>query len=399
MKTVSNIRRTGLTLVELLVVIAIMGLLTALMVPQVRLINKDRNIREAARVVGTALAQARDRAVATGAAGLMIQRNTNLQDGNNSYYGGTRLYLMRKVPNYQGEDAYVTVIDLPDDPNDPTIDLVDITVSIPKPYQWDDPAKEKVIQLGDRIRLNHGSIRYPIIGLPLSGGGPNIPGRINLRIGLPGDPADPATTAGELVLPKPVANTNTPFPFVIERLPRKIESSRVDLPDGYIIDLRYSGYWNGTNGTTTEFAVLDDDQPIELIFNQDGSLDRLRVQGAVSAADAPGAPYNARGAIDLLVTEYRPEDALLVPGRDLNLNIDLTLRETVARAVLANSASLWVTLSHQTGGVNVGYNEPPTAADRAENWDPNTNDWIYDPVLWEVYQARGMSRDRTSANQ
>ena len=356
MKTVSNIRRTGLTLVELLVVIAIMGLLTALIVPQVRLINKDRNIREAARVVGTALAQARDRAVATGAAGLMIQRNTNLQDGNAAYYGGTRLYLMRKVPNYQGEDAYVTYLGGPNS-------LVGITVSIPKPYQWDDPAKEKVIQLGDRIRLNHGSIRYPIIGLPPNGGGPNVPGRINLRIGLPGNPAD--LYGGEVVLPRPVENTNTPIPFVIERTPRKIESSRVDLPDGYIIDLRYSGYWNGT---TTDFAVVDDQEPIEMIFNRDGSLDRLRVDSVYG-----GAPYNARGAIDLLVTEYRPNDANLVGV-------------PAAQAVLGNPAALWVTLGHQTGGVSVGNNSPPTVS-------------VSSDVQSLILAARGMSRDRTSANQ
>ncbi|MCH2182065.1 MAG: prepilin-type N-terminal cleavage/methylation domain-containing protein, partial [Mariniblastus sp.] len=173
MKTTFNNRRTGLTLVELLVVIAIMSLLTALIVPQVRLINKDRNIREAGRVVGTTLTQARDRAIATGAAGLMIERNLNLNVGESVFYGGTRLYLMRKLPNFQGEDAVVGTSSVPGSP-------VEFTVTMDKPYKWDQQSpEERVIQVGDRMRLNHGSIRYPITGFS----DPGVPTKIKLRVG------------------------------------------------------------------------------------------------------------------------------------------------------------------------------------------------------------------------
>ena len=35
--------------------------------------------------------------------------------------------------------------------------------------------------------------------------------------------------------------TGTGLPFVVFRQPQKLESSRVELPEGYLVDLRYSG--------------------------------------------------------------------------------------------------------------------------------------------------------------
>ena len=349
-------KRAGLTLVELLVVIAVMALLTALIVPQVRLINKDRNIREAARVAGTALTQARDRAIATGAAGLMIERNTNLVDGNNAYYGGTRLYLMRNVPNYvddhgQGAEVMSGVGG-------------GYVVKIRKPWEQD---QQQVIRVGDKIRLNNSSVRYRIMSVS-----PGVDMLGNPALVLTLDAGQPVLPGNVAVSPLPAPRTGNGIPYTIERMPRKMKSSRIDLPEGYIIDLRYSGYWDGVNhggtGQTTEFAIAGDSTPVELHFGGDGSLDRLQV-----ASKGQGAPYFSRGSVDLFVTEYRPEDASLtgVPA---------------AKAILANPAALWVTLSHQTGGVNVGYNSPPT--------DPTINS-----IQGLIISARGLSRDRTSASQ
>ena len=374
MKIVFKIRRTGLTIVELLVVIAIMVILTAVMVPQVRLVNKDRNIREAARVVGTSIGQARDRAIATGGAGLRIERNFNLVDGTNAYYGGTRLYVMRNVPNYQGEGA--TVVRAPVDMEPPPSPEVNFDVFIPKPYQWD---VQPVIKVGDRIRFNHGSILYPIVGFPNDG--PVTPGQIKMRLGgYPDAEQDPG------ILPRPRITAGGPTSsFSIERSPRRIDSSRVDLPDGYIIDLRYSGHWSGNSSRfcipATGFVDPDSNPGIELYFGPDGSLDRMRVEGGLDVNDSSGQvvmlpvnsgnPYLPSGSVDFFVTEYRPSDAGLS-----GLN--------AAQAVLNNPASLWVTLGAQTGGVNIGYNSPPG----------NLN-----TVPQLITRARALSRDRTSANQ
>ncbi len=382
MYTRKNRQPAGLTIVELLVVISIMALLTALIVPQVRLINKDRNIREAARVVGTALTQARDRAIATGAAGLMIERNGNLfladeEPGYPVYYAGTRLYLMRHVPNYVDDHGEGASLELNNDG--------DYVVAIRAPWEQ---AQQAVIRPGDNICLNSSSVRYLIESVtPFTANATPY-----LRLGINTDAP----------LPAPVASVQggqpQPVPYTIERLPRKIESSVIDLPEGYIIDLRYSGYWNQnpfvkgplpTNvfDQTSEFTTYHPDsnsslvkESIELYFGKDGSLDRYRVPALGFL------PKLSRGSMDLFVTEYRPED-LINPAES-----GLELRGTRAKSILSNPASLWVTLSHQTGGVNVGYNEPPTAADRNEN--PG-----FDLVNWEIYQARDLSRDRTSASQ
>ena len=75
----------GFTLVEILVTITIMVILTALLIPNVRTVTKDRNAREAARLVGSIMSQASQRAVNDGVAGIVLFRNPNFfidVDGN-----------------------------------------------------------------------------------------------------------------------------------------------------------------------------------------------------------------------------------------------------------------------------------------------------------------------------
>ena len=62
----------GFTLVEILVTITIMVILTALLIPNVRTVTKDRNAREAARLVGSIMSQASQRAVNDGVAGIVL---------------------------------------------------------------------------------------------------------------------------------------------------------------------------------------------------------------------------------------------------------------------------------------------------------------------------------------
>jgi prepilin-type N-terminal cleavage/methylation domain-containing protein len=352
MKTTFKNKNSGLTLVELLVVIAIMGLLTALIVPQVRLVNQDRNIREAARVVGTSLTQARDRAIGNSApAGLLIERNTNLVFQNDVYYGGTRLYLMRNVPNYvddHGEGAEVG-----------TAPGSGYVVKIRKPWEQDE---QNVVRVGDEIRLNNSSVLYRITSV--------TPG-VNMLL-------QEALTLGiNTTSPLPVPVQGNGIPYVIERSPRKMESSRVDLPDGYIVDLRYSGPLDlrnangdlingGEDGqlkSATKFSIAGDTSDLILTFQPDGSLKNMGFNGRSALPS---------GSVYLYVTEYRPQD--FNPNDNEN---------GAAAKVLANPASLWVTLSDQTGGVNVGYNAPNVTGD----------------VYNDISGARQLSRSRNSANQ
>jgi prepilin-type N-terminal cleavage/methylation domain-containing protein len=69
--------RRAFTIVELLVVIAILAIMAAILIPQVRIFNKDRGIREAARAVASVIQEASMRARERGFGGVAIVRNRN----------------------------------------------------------------------------------------------------------------------------------------------------------------------------------------------------------------------------------------------------------------------------------------------------------------------------------
>jgi len=77
MKHMTNQRtiRTAFTLIEVLVVITILSILTALAIPRLRVVNKERGMREASRVVASSFAQASQRAVNEGVSGVLLRRN------------------------------------------------------------------------------------------------------------------------------------------------------------------------------------------------------------------------------------------------------------------------------------------------------------------------------------
>ncbi len=401
MNTAISNNRTGLTLVELLVVIAIMGLLTALIVPQVRLVNKDRNIREAARVVGTALTQARDRAISSGAGGLLIERNANLgfPAANPSvFYGGTRLYQLRGVPNLMDDFGRGVRV------SDPPVSLQSTEF---KMVTFHNRLVPNQFRLGDYVSFSSNSGVYNSnssrdylithIGQPHASEWNNWGTEIDVIVKLDGL-ALTNTVPGQL--PDPTANPPKPEvapeerSYEIKRQPRKLKNSKIDLPDGYIIDLRYSGpldedipFTGGQDSepsSTTKFSMTQDLGDIAITFTESGSLDRIGY--LTDYDDEWDGPQDAQKlpkkfpvpqypmcleAINLFVTEYGPQ---YTQAGDYN--------ET-ANKILANPASLWVTLNARTGGVNVGYNAPN----------------ITGTAYQDIRNSQLIARKRISANQ
>ena len=348
--------RPGLTLVELLIVISIMAILTALIVPQVRTVNKARNLRESARVIGTAFAAARDRAVADGSAGILIRRNPNFMFNANGAiappieYASMTLYQMRRLPPYTGEYS------------DSTADLQFDAGTGQYYTEIDAPFDVNLVNPGDTVYFNDGALGFVIDSVVPSA----TPGLIRINLNIV-NVVGMANYGGNLMPPPPL---NVPMRFRVERAPQIIESTEVTLPEGYYIDLRYSGPLDGSDddanaATLTKFSLQGDTNDILVFFGSDGGIDRVQFNGVRARLG---------GALYLFVNEYDPADA--AAGLDAS---------TAASRLLAKSNALWVTVGEQTGGVSIGYNSPPSPAAATD--------------FQKIQEARALSRNRSNALQ
>ena len=366
-------KQHGLTLVELLVAITILSIVSALVIPRLRIANKERNIRETARVVGSVFSAARDRAVANGGAGVVIERNLNFianADGDNVYFAGTRMYQLRATPPYTGSDNGEMAVCLT--VNDTSGNPLEIEVEILQPLE------DNILRAGDSIRLGNGLARYrikEILAVRQNGAGDNV-----LPLVLEWD-NDPNTAVLDLNSSDYITNWPAPeigssIAFSIERQPRKIRSSVVDLPAGYIIDMRYSGPFDtaaagGIDGnveTYTAFGLaIDDPANASLVENREIQI-HFDSKGAIDRATFNGESVLVGQSMYFFINEYDPN----IVGNTLE----------TAEALLGNPTSLWLTIGFN-GGANIGYNAPPVAND----------------VATMISNARTISRSRTSANQ
>jgi type II secretory pathway pseudopilin PulG len=379
-------KNSGITLVELLVVISILAVITAVMLPRLRTINKDRNIRESARVVGSLLAKASQSAVNDGTAGVIIERNENFVDDEGVMYGASTMYLMRKVPPYTGDLAPANNLAYP---------VSEYVIEVPSPFEVD------AVLVNDYISVNYNSVKYRIIGIGNSQtrtDAQNVPFKIlTLSSGM-----------GGAVLPFLPA-VNSGVPFIVHRQPRKLVSSRVDLPNGFLVDLRYSGPINAnanTAGTLVEPTrswfdeiVLPPDpntgavanlemayaaRTVQIIFNSNGGVDRvyyynpyLDVNYVDEFEDPSQFPQAGRagGFIDSRI-----------PNGPLFFYVsEYEIEALPNNGVLDSPANLWVTLNNSTGATNVASNTVPT--------NPNAL------LGARIEYARGMAKEFQSAAQ
>jgi len=230
-------------------------------------------------------------------------------------------------------------------------------ISIPIPLEHTEV--NPLIRIDDVVRLNHNSVRYRVRNvIPRPSDGELV---LVLALGIEGDSIRPVLQKDALV------------PYVVYRQPRKLQSSRVELPNGYFIDLRLSGPLVPTPSSAPTApdwirgSVLDanlDPRPevddIRLFFNSHGAVERFTAAAGVPSSPIPKGPFY------FYVTNYDP---------------DLS---TDAIQSLQNPAGMWVTIDNSTGSTNVAYNAPPL---------PTL------PIYNQILYARNIGKTKQSANQ
>ena len=348
MKNRSN--HSGFTLVEILVVLVIATVVLSMAIPRIRTVNRERGMREAARVVGSALANASQRARVDGVAGVVIKRNPNFVAGS-LQYAATELSLLRSVPNFTGDQQYDENIN---NRGASKSGGLDTQVQIPFPFEQEE---FDLIRAGDSISFNNSSVQFRINNASRAGNFLNL----DLDVQANGYPK----------LPDELDNV----PYVVHRQPRILRSSTATLPQNHIIDLRFSGFevldgFDPDNNATTpndigcfvppygaapvirrqqlttifEPAPTDfnggvfpavENYDIEILFDEEGAIDRvLYKDGANVVVRIPLGP------IYFLVTQT--PDSVDVSGE----------------VATADDSAFWVTVSNVNGSTNIGYNNP-----------------------------------------
>lgn len=289
----------GFTLVELLLVISIMIILAAMVVPKLRVVTADRKIREAARLVESMFASARDDAVVNGFAGIEVVRNGNYANGS------TSMFRMRMLPPYSG--------DFEGDGANISESMGTYSVQLPAGASY-------TPSLNDFIQFNNRGPLYRMLTATT----------FEVQSYQVAPPLNPAPQPG--------------VPFKIFRKPIRQLASEVRIPGGQLIDLRFSGDHGTSGGAGTLNGELNpipapvpNTNSFVIVFEDHGSIERFYPQGL-----AAGPALLPAGPLFLLVAVDEESDGL---------------------DPLQNMANLWVSVNQTNGAVKVSEmgSNPPAA--------------------------------------
>ena len=355
LEPVKSSRVSGFTLIEILVVLVIAGVVLSIAIPRIRTVNKERNLREASRVLGSAFANASQRAVIDEVAGVRISRAPNFIQGTRQF-AATEVSTLRRVPNFQGDALNAMVTNA-------TLDNV-IHIAMPLEQTTLD-----IVRAGDFISFGTSATKYLITDVrertAETGAIGSSPLEMRLTLDLAG------------YLPNPADGSS----FTIHRRPRLLRSSTASLPANHIIDLRFSGFsvFDGhtpavppsigcydvatsmvrTRQLTTVFepaptdfafgvnavpAQVVENYDIDIIFDEDGAIDFV-LYTEVGDEDGDG--------IEDETVIRRPLGPIYFLVTEAPTSFDLT-EETAT----ADENNFWVTISNTSGSVNIGYNNP-----------------------------------------
>lgn len=306
------------TLIELLLVLLVATIVLSVAIPRIRVVSKERGIRESARVVGSLISKASDEATINGTAGIVIRRNPNFSvEGR--WYAATNLGILRAVPIYVGDQPFSKGAT----PSRGANRISDIHVDIPRPFEQDE---NPPVNIGDKISLNNSPVQFSIEDIE-----PEFSdeGRAVLRLELDVNPGSYPSIPPKF----------EDVPYAIHRQPILRQSSLQDLPQGHIIDLRFSGHDPVFESVVEDADPEFENYDIEIIFDRSGyvtsmfyrELDADNIRTGRSVKRTPEKPIYLLIAESPLSNDTSP---------------------------LASPLSMWVTIQLQSTNALVGYNIP-----------------------------------------
>ena len=366
--------KKGFTVVELLVVITVLLVVIAAVVPQLRVINRERKLREASQIFVSAIERASRKAKLDGESALILERNPRFVDGNGVSFAVTRIYIAADVPDYLdqfGQSLRVYV----DNSND-----TNVPVGLPvvaRPLSHDPANGREAFRVGDT--LNADGVDREITAIQ--------------EYDLPNSPTDPSHYAnGILILTvDPPMSTTVPdgmpslddigeydeHTYRVDRQPRLDNSNFFDIPAGHVVDLRFSGPPLASDPTVNNFFTqphCSDDDFVRLNFNSEGLIESVDSgDGLDPSSTPPGSAFES--------TEIYTNIHFLVSDDGLDL--------APTENQLMFSRNLWVVASPVSGRISVS----PIVANTGA---AATNKNEYSAQVWN---AQALVRQSQLANQ
>ncbi len=397
----------GVTLIELLVVIAVLMMVTAAAIPIVAPSIQTRRVREATRLVSTYLAGARGRAIETGRpVGVMIERYTpGLAAGTATVTsGGTTTSAAASTPqpysmtlstvqtlppyagDYTGSVAYVCWTQNSLGQYFLYVDGLGMNLGSSSNQLYDNIGIQKV-QIGDRVRFNYQGPFFTIMSATqLDSNNQYITG-VTQQAGLTLAPYSMTTTSLGTSAPisylppsgMPAYSTDpnagiqgVQLPYQIFRQPIRSSDPPLQLPEGIVIDMQWSGMSTELNGVFLPNTNYPRQSPI-ISFAPNGGVDMLYDQ----------VYQHASGPIYLLL------------GRAEQVTTFPTTSTPYPQNNLGDLNSQWVTVIPQTGQILSNPNANPTFS--TNKGYVGMNQFGTTPAA-DVVTARSMATGMTNGN-
>ena len=315
--------RRGFTIIELLFVLIVATILLSVAIPRIRLLTKERGVREAARIVASKFSIASEQARANGTAGVLIRRNPNFVDGA-YWFGATEIGVLRAVPNFVGDQSFEKGLQPPLGATKASA----TEVEIPIPIEFRDNSP---IEPGDWISFNYTPAQFEIVEITFGSSSTNesIPVlKLKLQVQENSFPK----------LPPKLEDA----PYVIHRQPKLRRSSLQQLPSQYMIDMRFSG----SEGIVPIFRrtlkvgdTVFENYDLVFLFNRSGKIEKAHFY-----------EVDQRNRRTGVVASHRPDAPIHFLIAQTTNSFDIS--------PLADELSLWVKVWPNTGTPVVSYIDP-----------------------------------------